>query len=197
MHDSRKNLRSRLLNERRTLPSDTQRAAAATVCEIVSELLANRRPGTVAGYLSHGGELDPEPALERLIELGWNVALPVCGADASMVFCPWSPGDALRPNRYGIGEPTGEPVDESLIDVVLVPGVGFDRTGARIGHGVGYYDRFFARLAAAEQHPLRLALAHDLQLVTLPEPEDWDVPMHIIATPSEVITVDFRPTEHR
>ena len=197
MHDSRKNLRSRLMNERRMLTSDAQRAAATTVCEIVHELLADRVPGTVAAYLSHGGELDPEPTIERLVGLGWRVVLPVCGDDASMVFCPWAPGDHLEPNRYGIGEPISAPVDESTIDVVLVPGVGFDRTGARIGHGVGYYDRFFARLAAAEQHPLRLALAHDLQLVALPEPEEWDVPMHIIATPSEVITVDFRPTEQR
>lgn len=197
MHDSRQNLRSRLLSERRSLASDAQRAAAATVCENVHELLVERPPGTVAAYLSHGGELDPEPTIERLIELGWQVVLPVCGDDASMVFCPWAPGAPLEPNRYGIGEPTTEPVDESRIDVVLVPGVGFDRTGARIGHGVGYYDRFFARLAAAEQHPLRLALAHDLQLVTLPEPEEWDVPMHIIVTPTEVITVDFRPTEQR
>lgn len=197
MHDSRQNLRSRLLLERRSLASDAQRAAAATVCENVHELLADRAPGTIAGYLSHGGELDPEPTLERLIGLGWSVVLPVCGDDASMVFCPWSPGDPLNANRYGIGEPTSAPVDESVIDVVLVPGVGFDRTGARIGHGVGYYDRFFARLAAVGHHPLRLALAHDLQLVALPEPEDWDVPMQMIVTPAEVIVPDSRPTEHR
>ena len=197
MHDSRQNLRSRLLAERRSLPADAQRAAAATVCEIVHELLADRTPGTVAGSLSHGGELDPQPTLERLTGLGWKVVLPVCGDDASMVFCPWSPGDALAANRYGIGEPTSDPVDESIIDVVLVPGVGFDRSGARIGHGVGYYDRFFARLAGAGHHPLRLALAHDLQLVTLPEPEDWDVPMQIIVTPAEVIAPDSRPTENR
>lgn len=197
MHDSRPNLRSRLLSERRNLSATEQADAAALVCEAVTAHLARIPVGTVAAYLSHGGELDPSPTIETLVQLGWKVVLPVCGDDASMVFCPWAPGDPLKANRYGIGEPETDPMDEEHLDVVLVPGVGFDSEGARIGHGVGYYDRFFARLAAAGHTPLRLALAHDLQLVTLPEPEEWDVPMQVIITPTRVITVRSSPTEHR
>ena len=104
-----------------------------------------------------------------------------------MDFSPWVPGEPLEPNRYGIGEPHDNPVPIGSIDVVLVPGVGFDRAGARIGHGVGFYDRFFARCFAADHDPRRVALAHDLQIVQLPDPEAWDVPMHTLITPSQVI----------
>lgn len=113
--------------------------------------------------------------------------MPVCGADASMEFCPWTPGDQLTLNKYGIGEPEFAPVPIESIDVVIVPGVGFDENGSRIGHGVGYYDRFFARCASIDHAPLRLAIAHDLQVVDLPPPEAWDVPMHRILTPTKVI----------
>jgi 5-formyltetrahydrofolate cyclo-ligase len=185
------------MGDRRELSEAQQDAASQMVAGRVTELLGAATSGTVAGYVAHGGELDPLPALMMLHSQGWSIVLPVCGADAQMDFCPWSPGDQLAPNRYGIGEPTTAPVPVSDITVVLVPGVGFDARGARIGHGVGYYDRFFAKAADLGATPQRVALAHDLQLVELPEPEEWDVPMQLILTPSRVISVDSPPTEHR
>lgn len=167
-----------------------QQSAAAEIVDPVVTSVAQHgpdSPGIVAGYLSHGGELDVVRAMDALRDLGWGVVLPVCGADASMEFCPWSPGDELAYNRYGIGEPTSAPIAIDAIDVVLVPGVGFDEEGSRIGHGVGFYDRFFARCAELKHEPLRLGIAHDLQIVDLPAPESWDVPMHRILTPTKML----------
>ena len=121
--------------------------------------------------------------------MGWTVVLPVCGPDLSMEFCPLLPGDATNKNQFGIDEPMSEPVDLATIDVVIVPGVGFGRDGSRIGHGVGYYDRFFARCSSVQHDPLRVGLAHDLQVVGLPPAESWDVAMHTLVTPSEVFRI--------
>ena len=104
-----------------------------------------------------------------------------------MDFCPWSPGDALVPRAFGVLEPTTEPIDVAEIGAVIVPGVAFDRLGNRLGHGVGYYDRFFDRCAQQSHDPYRLGIAYDFQVVELPAPEPWDIPMHIVISPSEVI----------
>lgn len=145
--------------------------------------------GRIAGYLSYGAELDLRPCLDALIDRGHEVVLPVCGLNFSVEFCPWRPGDPMRSGLYGIEEPLSEPVAPNSIALVLVPGVGFGVDGSRIGHGAGYYDRYFARCFALDHDPRRLGVAHDLQVVDLPPPEPWDVGMHEIITPSKVIHV--------
>ncbi len=75
----------------------------------------------------------------------------------------------------------------TTIDLVLVPGVGFSPGLSRVGHGVGYYDRWFARCFDADHDPLRWGLAHDLQIVALPEDRTWDVAMHRVITPTRVL----------
>ena len=188
MNDSGEALRDRLRAKRELLTNSVQAAAAKAIVEPVIAATADR-VGTVAGYFAFRGEIDPAVALEQLRVLGWRVVFPICGDDASMSFAPWNPEDPLMTNRYGIPEPASPPVALPAIDVVLVPGVGFGRDGSRIGNGVGYYDRFFARCFSADHDPLRLGLAHDVQVVDLPKPESWDVGMHMVISPSHVISV--------
>ena len=189
MDDTGTSLRKRLQEQRSLLSDAEQKAAAnAIVGPVVAAMPA--RPGVVAAYIAHGGELDVAPATQALRERGWEIVLPVCGPDASMEFCPWVPGDALVANKYGIGEPVSSPARLDTINVVLVPGVGFDESGARIGHGVGFYDRFFAKCFAADLDPLRLAVAHDVQVVVdRLSQEPWDVAMHSVVTPTKVINI--------
>ncbi len=193
MNDSREALRVRLRADRELLEESALTFAAEAIVEpiiaAVVEHFENGLPGTVAGYFPIHGEIDPGPALDRLRSSGWTTVQPICGDDASMVFAPWAPGEALNTNRYGIPEPTSDPVPAESIDVVLVPGVGFGPDGSRIGHGVGYYDRFFARCFSSDHDPRRLGLAHDEQIVELPPPESWDVGMHMVISPSRVISV--------
>ncbi len=141
----------------------------------------------IAVYQPIGGEIDPIPAARMLFERGWPLALPRCVEDVAMDFCSWEPGDSLAPGPYGIAEPLSPALELQALAAVIVPGVGFDRSGNRIGHGVGFYDRFFARLAQHGYHPYRLGLAYDFQLVSLPTPETWDIPVHSVVTPSELI----------
>ena len=179
-----------MLGERNRLGSDTQRAAAEA---IVAPVLAacERQPasGLVAAYVAYGGELSLAPTVIALVDAGFEIVLPVSRPDAHLDFCSWAPGEPLVRGPYGIGEPTTSPVDPKEIMTVLVPGVGFARDGSRIGHGVGYYDRFFARCFSANHDPRRIGIAHDLQMVDLPEAKPWDVAMHEVITPSEVFHV--------
>lgn len=193
---ARRAIRAKLLDQRRSLSPVEQRAAELAVADVLADVLiasGTGRPGVVASYLAHRGEISPEAGVLQLLEAGWSVVLPVCGSDGHMEFCPWKPGTELVTNRYGIGEPPTDPVALGVIDAVIVPGVGFDREGNRIGHGVGFYDRFFNRCAQQLHHPYRLGLGYDFQIVDLPAPEPWDIPVQSVVSPSEVI--DTTPCE--
>ncbi len=183
-------IRTQLIHQRRTLSPAEQAEAghlvAASVFEVL-ERVPTVPPPVVAGYRALPGELDPAEAIGELIAAGWTVVLPVCGEGGSMEFCPWRPGDELVRSSLGIGEPTTDPVSVAAIDAVIVPGAAFDRAGNRLGHGAGFYDRFFARCAQQSHDPYRLGLAYNFQVIDLPAPEPWDIPMHSVVSPSEVI----------
>ncbi|MGI9607114.1 MAG: 5-formyltetrahydrofolate cyclo-ligase [Acidimicrobiales bacterium] len=193
MNDSRIELRQRLMVARDSLESVAQREASEAVRGHLGSLLADLTPGTIAAYLSYGGELDLRRTIAGLVDVGWRVVIPVIRPAFTILFAPFAPGDPLVDNHYGIGEPTTEPVGRTDIDVVLVPGVGFDRGGQRIGHGAGYYDRFFAACEDEQHTPWRIGTCHDIQVTDLPPAEPWDVAMHTIVSPSEVILVDEPP----
>jgi 5-formyltetrahydrofolate cyclo-ligase len=188
MKHIRTSMRRELIDKRDALSSEFLAGAAKAIVNSVIGAVPVK-PGTVAAYVAYGGELDVSPAALALAERGWRLVLPVCGPNASLEFCPWAPGDPLTKNRLGIDEPTSAPVPLNEVDVVLVPGVGFDACGSRIGHGMGFYDRYFARCFEIGHDPRRIGIAHDLQVVELPEPERWDVAMHLILTPTKVLDI--------
>ncbi len=87
---------------------------------------------------------------------------------------PWGP---LAPGPFGLLEPTTPAVDPGVLDLVLVPGLAFDREGYRLGHGKGFYDRFLASVGTERVGvvPEALLLPH------LPR-DPWDVPVNYLAT---------------
>jgi 5-formyltetrahydrofolate cyclo-ligase len=76
------------------------------------------------------------------------------------------------------------------IDLIIVPGVAFDRDGSRLGHGLGYYDKLLAR---ARPETLRVALAFDCQIFPTLPTAPHDVPMHVIVTERAIYRVGHTP----
>jgi 5-formyltetrahydrofolate cyclo-ligase len=103
----------------------------------------------------------------------------------------------IATNRLGIPEPadTDASLAPDALDVVLVPLLGFDRRGHRLGFGGGYYDRSFAFLRDVERpaKPLLVGIGYALQEVERVPHEDWDVPLDYVATERELI--DFTNPE--
>lgn len=104
--------------------------------------------GTIAAFIGKDPEPDTAPLLQVLHSAGFDVVVPVCEPGHALSWAAWSPGVPLvRSARAPVDEPTGPRraiTDVRDVELVLVPALGVDRAGNRMGQGGGYYDRFFA-----------------------------------------------------
>lgn len=109
---------------------------------LAAHVLRDRPPpggAVVAGFWPLEGEIDVRPLLLALHGQGHPIVLPITPRRGNpLTFGLWSPGDTLMPERFGTVRPTGP---ERIPAYVLVPLLAFDRTGARLGYGGGFYDR--------------------------------------------------------
>jgi 5-formyltetrahydrofolate cyclo-ligase len=100
---------------------------------------------------------------------------------------PYHP-ESWEPGPYGAAEPNSEypPVAPESLELVVVPGLAFGRSGERIGRGKGYYDRFLPSNTSA----LRLAMALDFQLFPSLQQNAWDQRVHRVVTDLEDVVTD-------
>ena len=133
----------------------------------------------VAGYWASHGELPLNVVIPPLAARNQQFLLPVTTADKQLLFARWQAGDAVQ------------------IELVLVPLLGFDRHGHRLGYGGGYYDRSFAFLKTRIRptEPLLVGIAYALQELPQIDAEAWDVTLDFVATESELIDCHAAPTE--
>ena len=147
----------------------------------------------IAVYLPNDGEMDLQPLIERATTRGKQCYLPVISqlSHNRLWFAPYTSGQKLSPNIYGIPEPVNgkwkgrSPVG---LDLILMPLVGFDKEGNRLGMGGGYYDRTLAYLNRRQhwRRPLLLGVAYEFQKVEQLPTEAWDIPLHGIITESSL-----------
>ncbi|MFC4821029.1 5-formyltetrahydrofolate cyclo-ligase [Dokdonella ginsengisoli] len=194
--DPRAALRKELRSQREALSASERIAAAnglVAQLERIPEFLTDRR---VAGYWAIGGELPLLGVMPGLRARDQIYHLPVAGADRRLRFAPWRPGVEIVPNRYGIPEPVAVEADllsPSQIDVVLLPLLGFDRRGHRLGFGGGYYDRSFEFLRERSDvgKPVLVGVGYAMQEVEAIDAMPWDVSLDYVATEREL--VDLTP----
>jgi len=181
---SRPQLRRQLRKARRSLSLAEQRAAARGLYRQMAQHPLFRRARHVSLYLPMDGEIDPRLLLREAQRRGKATYLPVLKAWPStrMVFQRVRPGEKFRPNRFRIPEPRINPRRQRKIwalDLILMPLVGFDDEGGRLGMGGGFYDRSLAYLARRKnwRKPVLLGMAHECQKVRRLAQASWDVPL--------------------
>ncbi len=193
---SKNRLRSKLRQRRRTLPASQQQRAASRLVQQLRRLPGFRRARHIACYLASDGEIDTRPLLNYCRRRGKQCYLPVIHPDsrrAEMRFHHYRPQQTLRANRYGIAEPNAlrhRAIDPRQLDIVLLPLVGFDRGGRRLGMGGGFYDRalsFRQRRGQSLRQPILIGLAHHCQEVARLPSQHWDIPLDWIASDRELI----------
>ncbi|VXC03551.1 5-formyltetrahydrofolate cyclo-ligase [Pseudomonas sp. 9Ag] len=186
---SRPALRRQLRQARRQLSPTRQRLAARDLYRQLAQHPVFRRARHIAFYLPNDGEIDPRPLMLEAQRRGKATYLPVLNAwpRTRMVFQRLMPNERLRPNRFGIAEPAFRPNRQRRIwtlDLVLMPLVGFDEDGGRLGMGGGFYDRSLAYRGRRKNghKPTLLGLAHECQKVDRLPLEPWDVSLQATVT---------------
>lgn len=181
---SRPQLRRLLRHNRRALSPAEQRQAAQGLYRQLAQNPLFRRARHVSLYLPMDGEIDPRLLLLAAQKRGKITYLPVLSAwpRTKMVFQRVRPAEKLKPNRFRIPEPRINAKRQRKIwtlDLVLMPLVGFDPQGGRLGMGGGFYDRSLAYLARRKtwRKPVLLGLAHECQKVGKLAVASWDVPL--------------------
>jgi len=149
--------------------------------------------GAAALYCPMAGEVPTERIRRAYLAAGVRLCYPRVAGKGTLAFYPHREGDGWETGPYGILEPpipSGVEPWRSGWDIIVVPGLAFDRRGNRLGHGFGYYDRFLGGLP--EGVP-RVGLAWAGQLVPGVPVDAWDVPVHALVTEEGVIRVVKRP----
>ncbi|MFB3737897.1 MAG: 5-formyltetrahydrofolate cyclo-ligase [Candidatus Velamenicoccus archaeovorus] len=177
-------LRREVLARRDALPPDELERRSAEVARRLLGLPELAAAGTVMAFSSFGSEVRTTPILDGLVARGRRAVLPriVGGELEPVVFRP--DGD-FRTASFGAREPVGgEVLPAAEIDVVVTPGVAFDRRGHRVGYGAGYYDRFFRR---TRPDVVKVAIGFALQLIDGVPHGSADVPVDVVVTDEVVV----------
>jgi 5-formyltetrahydrofolate cyclo-ligase len=138
------------------------------------------------GFWSFGSEVSTPPLLEALHARGIRVCLPRIEGERDLEAVVYEPGDPLTATSFGAREPAdGTILAPDALDLVITPGVAFDRSGGRIGYGGGFYDRFLRRTRHGVS---RIALAFDVQVLPHELPAaSFDLGVDAIVTETETI----------
>ncbi len=191
--DLRKETRKKLRAIRRALTPSQQQQAAQQLVQRLRSHPVFLRSRHISFYMADDGEMDLHLLMQAATAMGKQCYLPVLHPlkEGRLWFSAYREGDVLVKNRFGLQEP---PVEKKqfpawALDLVLMPLVGFDRNGNRLGMGGGFYDRTFAfkQAASRPKTPVLMGVAHHCQEVESLKGETWDVGLDYITTDKEII----------
>jgi 5-formyltetrahydrofolate cyclo-ligase len=188
---ARKDLRKALRAKRRAVTPEFRARAAKQVARHVDRIFRLRPGLRVAIYASFREELDSAPLIRLARKRGCRIFLPrIDVRTISMTFVEATVGAHETVNHLGIVEPKGtKPIAARWLDLVLLPLVGFDTHGMRLGMGGGYYDRTFAyrNRHTHWRGPRLVGVAYSFQQVPSIGREWHDVPLDAVVTEAGVI----------
>ena len=194
--DARKNLRLQMRHARQALSSSQQGIASENLLANLQNQPEFSNASTVALYLAVDGEIDPTAVIDYCWRKQKQLYLPVLDPDAhnQLLFVNYQADTPMCHNKYQILEPATpytKLIGATELDLVLLPLVAFDASGARMGMGGGYYDRSFAFKASdnRQKSPALIGLAHQLQRQDKLVVESWDIPLAGIVTDRETYRV--------
>ncbi len=182
----RRQLRNRLLS----MPVPEHKAKSKRACQNLISTEDFQRASIVMMFLSLPHEVDTSDAILHAWQLGKTVAVPkISWQQRHMIPVQiTSLETGFSTSSWGLRNPTaGVPIPFGEIDLVVAPGLGFDRQGNRLGRGGSFYDRFFAN---KEVKAVRCGLAFAEQVLDTVPVTDSDEPVQFVVTDEEIIYCD-------
>ncbi len=178
----KKELRLRLIKKRKALSDHEREEKSKGILRCLELLPEIKKSKSVLCYVSIREEVSTREFIEKNINTK-KIIVPVM-IDNQIVPCILSSVNELSPGKFGIPEPINKNRYNGEIDCILVPGIGFDMEGYRIGYGYGHYDIFLRN-----RKGIKIGLCFEAQLQKKFPHEQHDIPMNIIITQKRVIRV--------
>jgi 5-formyltetrahydrofolate cyclo-ligase len=187
----KKEIRKNIISLRDSLSNDDINLKSDIIKEKLWHVIGTYNPRSIMFYIAFGSEVRTQESINEAFENDYIVIVPICinilPNDRHIL-----PSRLLNLNleveegTFHVLEPKPEfirPFPPENIDLVIVPGVAFDKKCYRIGYGAGYYDRFLPKCTNA----ITIALAFDIQIIDDVFPASWDIPVDCIITETRTI----------
>jgi len=186
-------LRKELMKKRKSLSDVDISRKSSQIEERLFEMNEYKESQRILFYVSYDNEVYTHNMIKKSMSEEKNVVVPVSNKEnRTLILSKLDKWENLETGSYNILEPKKgciEKISLDRIDLIIVPGVGFDKQGHRIGHGMGYYDKLLKNSRDASH----IGLAFELQLVDKIPTEKHDVPVEKIITEKRTINCkDFR-----
>ncbi len=186
-HDPKKTLRSELRDRMRRIDARELTDRSVDAAGYLFDSAEFARADVVMLFLSMPHEIDTRPLAVRAWQLGKTVTAPLISfAQRHMIPVEVrSLSDPMETDERGLSNPVnGQPVPVDEVDLVVVPGLGFDLAGHRLGRGAGFYDRFLSQPAFTGS---TCGYALDDQVVDAVPAHSHDVPLDMLVTDRRVV----------
>jgi 5-formyltetrahydrofolate cyclo-ligase len=177
----KQNIRKEILGSLRRQTKEEAFEKSVIIKKKLFSLPEFEKAGYVMFYASKADEVKTDNMIDEALGMGKRVVLPYCAAGENIVPREITGREDLEKGIYGIYQPKRRDTEVPLekIDLVITPGVAFDRHNRRLGRGKGYYDKFLEKLPRGKK---TIGLAFDFQIVEdLPE-DPHDVPVSKVIT---------------
>lgn len=183
-------LRKKMADQRRQMSPEIKQDLDRRLCQSLQELITERRPKVVHTYLPMPMEVDFLPVIAAMPAEGIRIVVPKSLSRGQLEHLVLESFDQLEDGIFGTKHPVAGIPYSGPYDLIIVPGLAFDRHGNRLGYGGGYYDRFLP--AHPETH--KIALCYDFQIVEdLPlEPHDVQLDALLSATAFESSNISLK-----
>ncbi len=161
---TKQKIRSKIFLKLKRQKEEEERQKSSLIKEKLLRTKVYKKAKVLMCYIALKGEVDTQEMIKQAKKTGKIVTVPVCKkAKATLMPCILDENAGLKKGPYGVIEPAVEQyVCLDDIDLVIVPGVAFDKKGNRLGRGKGFYDRFLNRLS---RRTATIGLAFDFQIL--------------------------------
>jgi 5-formyltetrahydrofolate cyclo-ligase len=155
-------LRAQCRTLRDAMTAEAVASVGEQICNHLAEWPAFQQARTVMAYMAFGNEVSLQPLMNPSRDKHWVIPRTEARPEPRLILHLYDPARLVR-HRFGMLEPDASlPVIEpGALDLVLVPGLAFDRRGYRLGFGGGFYDRFLPHVTAVKVGIVSTALVVD------------------------------------
>ena len=179
--------RQSILNIRNSLSSSEVSSLSKEIVKNVNTEFSLDEVGILGSYFSVNNEVDLTAINKKRFNENRLTTYPKIGPNHSMNLIAPKSFEQLIKNKYDIYEPSdGDAINSMEHEIIIIPTVGVDKNGYRLGYGGGYYDRYLESVHRNSNRPLLIGLIYDFQLIDDSIDEIHDIKLDVVFSETQI-----------